>query len=119
MRHYELKKNGNTIKGSIAPQFYFAPQPTSIGMLAGLRAPLADHELPLQVRRERVEVGVSETLADLHRGGCGRGGRLEVARGLRAERGRDQQVPAFRAFLVAEEALRAGQPATRRAHLAP
>ncbi|HYI02531.1 hypothetical protein [Hyalangium sp.] len=33
MRHYELKKSGGTIKASIAPQFYFAPQQTSIGTL--------------------------------------------------------------------------------------
>jgi ElaB/YqjD/DUF883 family membrane-anchored ribosome-binding protein len=33
MRHYELKKSGDKIKVSIAPQFYFAPQPTSIGTI--------------------------------------------------------------------------------------
>jgi hypothetical protein len=32
MRHYQLKKSGDKIQVSIAPQFYFAPQPTSIGM---------------------------------------------------------------------------------------
>ena len=31
MRHYQLKKAGNAIQVSIAPQFYFAPQPTFIG----------------------------------------------------------------------------------------
>lgn len=31
MRHYQLKKSGDHIAGSIAPQFYFAPQPTAIG----------------------------------------------------------------------------------------
>jgi hypothetical protein len=31
MRHYELKRAGDKIQVSIAPQFYFAPQPTLIG----------------------------------------------------------------------------------------
>ena len=31
MRHYQLKKAGDKIQVSIAPQFYFAPQPTFIG----------------------------------------------------------------------------------------
>ena len=31
MRHYELEKAGDKISVSIAPQFYFAPQPTFIG----------------------------------------------------------------------------------------
>ncbi len=34
MRHYELKKSGDTIRGAIAPQFYFAPQKTFIGTIA-------------------------------------------------------------------------------------
>ncbi|MFL5345014.1 MAG: hypothetical protein ACJ8AT_09475 [Hyalangium sp.] len=34
MRHYELKKSGDKIKGSIAPQFYFAPQKTFIGTIS-------------------------------------------------------------------------------------
>ncbi len=34
MRHYELKKNGDKIEGSISPQFYFAPQKTFIGTIA-------------------------------------------------------------------------------------
>ncbi|MBN1208744.1 MAG: hypothetical protein JXB05_28035 [Myxococcaceae bacterium] len=33
MRHYQLEKRGDTIAVSIAPQFYFAPQATSIGSL--------------------------------------------------------------------------------------
>jgi hypothetical protein len=33
MRHYQLVKRGDTIAVSIAPQFYFAPQATSIGTL--------------------------------------------------------------------------------------
>lgn len=31
MRHYQLAKKGDTIQVEIAPQFYFAPQATSIG----------------------------------------------------------------------------------------
>src|SRR6185436_18909065 len=31
MRHYQLRKSGDKIQVSIAPQFYFAPQATSIG----------------------------------------------------------------------------------------
>jgi hypothetical protein len=33
MRHYQLEKKGDQIKVQIAPQFYFAPQPTSIGTI--------------------------------------------------------------------------------------
>jgi hypothetical protein len=33
MRHYELEKKGDQIQVQIAPQFYFAPQPTSIGTI--------------------------------------------------------------------------------------
>ena len=34
MRHYELEKKGNTVQVQVAPQFYFAPQATSIGSIA-------------------------------------------------------------------------------------
>ncbi|WP_224245047.1 hypothetical protein [Hyalangium gracile] len=34
MRHYALKKSGNDIEVSVEPQFYFAPQKTSIGSIA-------------------------------------------------------------------------------------
>jgi hypothetical protein len=33
MRHYELKKAGDKVQVTIAPQFYFAPQPTFIGSI--------------------------------------------------------------------------------------
>ncbi|HLL55874.1 MAG TPA: hypothetical protein VK447_20090, partial [Myxococcaceae bacterium] len=33
MRHYELDKQGDKIRVQVAPQFYFAPQDTSIGTL--------------------------------------------------------------------------------------
>jgi hypothetical protein len=33
MRHYELKKRDGTIKAAVSPQFYFAPQQTSIGTI--------------------------------------------------------------------------------------
>jgi hypothetical protein len=33
MRHYELDKKGNKIQVRVAPQFYFAPQPTFIGTI--------------------------------------------------------------------------------------
>ncbi|AKJ02643.1 hypothetical protein ATI61_11732 [Archangium gephyra] len=33
MRHYELTKRGDSIQVQIAPQFYFAPQPTAIGTI--------------------------------------------------------------------------------------
>jgi hypothetical protein len=33
MRHYELERKGNQIQVQVGPQFYFAPQPTSIGTL--------------------------------------------------------------------------------------
>lgn len=34
MRHYQLEKQGDKIRGRIAAQFYFAPQATSIGSIA-------------------------------------------------------------------------------------
>lgn len=33
MRHYQLEKKGNQIRVQVAPQFYFAPQPTFIGTI--------------------------------------------------------------------------------------
>src|SRR4029077_13049844 len=77
--------------------------------------PVADENVALHVQRQREQVAVAVTLADLRRGSRGCGGASIVALGVAWEDARPQQVAPLDALALAfEKAVGAAKPAGRR-----